>query len=145
MEITNQARLSFSGVDILEVKFSAKKPFVGNDEINVSCTPYALLPKEQANTFHIIMDVEVSCESYFELSLKAVGLFKLSEDINETLKKQFVNINAVAIMFPYVRAFVSTFSSNTGSITGSLTLPTQFFRGNLEIIDENEIEEQEEL
>lgn len=145
MEVTNQPRLAFEGVDILEVRFSVRRPFSGNEEINVSCTPFAVLPKEKKNSFHIIMDVEVSSDEYFDLSIKAIGMFKLSEDINEALKKQFVNINSVAIMFPYVRAFVSTFSSNTGSITGSLTLPTQFFRGNLEIIDENEIEQQEEL
>lgn len=135
MEITNQPRLAFEGVDIVEVNFFAKKPFSGNDKIDVSCNPFAILPKDKKDTFHIVMEVKVSSDSYFDLSLKAIGTFKLSIDINETLKKQLVNINAVAIMFPYVRAFVSTFSANTGSITGSLTLPAQFFRGNLDIID----------
>lgn len=140
MEITNQPRLTFEGVDILEVNYSSKKRFSGKDEINVSCSPYAILPKDKKNTFYIIMDVKVSSDDYFDLSLKAIGMFKLSEDINETLKKQLVNINAVAIMFPYVRAFISTFSANTGSIIGSLTLPAQFFRGNLDIFNENNLE-----
>lgn len=138
MEIIKQPRLAFEGVDILEVNFYAIKPFKSDEKIDVSCTPFAILPKGKKNIFHIIMDVKVSCASYFELSLKAIGTFKLNVDINDTLKKQFVNINAVAIMFPYVRAFVSTFSANTGRITGCLTLPAQFFRGNLDIIDENE-------
>lgn len=35
MEVTKQARLTFENVDILEVKFSIRKPFSGNHEVNM--------------------------------------------------------------------------------------------------------------
>ncbi len=44
-------------------------------------------------------------------------------------------------MFPYVRAFVTTLTSNLGNVTGSLTIPTQFFHGELPEIGQDSIEE----
>jgi len=34
-------------------------------------------------------------------------------------------------MFPYVRSFITTLTSNLGDVTGSLVIPTQFFQGDL--------------
>jgi preprotein translocase subunit SecB len=48
------------------------------------------------------------------------------------LKKVFVDINAPAIMFPYVRAFITTLTTNLGNVTSPLIIPTQFFKGELE-------------
>jgi len=52
--------------------------------------------------------------------------------IYKNLKKVFVNINAPAIMFPYVRAFITTLTTNLGNVTSPLIIPTQFFKGELE-------------
>lgn len=80
------------------------------------------------------MDIVVSNESYFSLSLRAIGRFKLSEDITEDIKEKFLTANAPAIMFPYIRSFISTFTANLGDVVGVLTIPPQFFNGNIPII-----------
>jgi preprotein translocase subunit SecB len=35
-------------------------------------------------------------------------------------------------MFPYVRAFITTLTTNLGNVTNPLIIPTQFFKGELE-------------
>lgn len=53
-------------------------------------------------------------------------------ELVQNLKKSFVNTNAPAIMFPYVRAFIAMLTSNLGNVTGALNIPPQFFKGDLE-------------
>ena len=134
MEVTNQPRLSFQGVDIVNVSFNSISPPDESLNINLSCVPKVYFPVESKNRFNIVMDIKIVDEKYFELSLKAVGKFELSEDLTDELKKTFVNSNAPAIMFPYIRAFVTTFTSNLGKTIGTLWLPAQFFKGDLEEI-----------
>ena len=131
MKVGNQIKLSFGGVNILNMDFSSKKPYEGG-EINVECTPFAFFPKDKKDLFQILMEVSVSCEEFFSLSLKALGLFKINEDVDDDTKKIFINTNSAAIMYPYVRAFVSTFTINAG--IGSIIIPPQFFSGELEVL-----------
>lgn len=73
------------------------------------------------------------CKDFFDINITALGQFELSKDILEHHRKDmFVSINAPAIMFPYVRAFITTLTSNVGSVMGSVTLPPQVFSGGLE-------------
>ncbi len=83
------------------------------------------------------MEVDVIRENYFHLNLFAVGTFQISNipDENINLRSNFVNANAPAIMFPYIRAFISTLTSNVGAAAVPITLPTQFFKGDLEVIE----------
>ncbi len=46
-----------------------------------------------------------------------------------------MHINAPAIMFPYVRAFLSTITSSFGKATGTIIIPAQTFTGELDIIN----------
>jgi preprotein translocase subunit SecB len=77
------------------------------------------------------MDFDLKSKDCFELALRAVGNFELEQDIDEKLKKSFVNANAPAIMFPYVRSFITTLTSNLGNVIGPLLIPIQFFQGEL--------------
>jgi preprotein translocase subunit SecB len=78
------------------------------------------------------MDVSLKCKEHFDLTLVAFGHFELDVEIEEPQKKVFVNLNAPAIMFPYVRSFITTLTSNLGTITVPIILPTQFFHGEME-------------
>jgi len=126
MEVGTQAKLSFKGVDILNVNFNAIAPFREDVSIVVACNPKVFYPKEENNIFKILMDVDVKDERYFVLNLRAIG------HIPADLTKNFVNVNAPAIMFPYVRSFITTLTANLGNTTGTLVIPPQFFKGDLE-------------
>jgi preprotein translocase subunit SecB len=62
----------------------------------------------------------------------AVGNFEISSDeVTEEIRKTLINANATAIMFPYIRAFIATFTANLGHTTGAIDIPTKFFKGNI--------------
>ena len=132
MEIANQPNLMFHGVDFVNIKFDTLKQYDNKSGIDLNIEPKVFYPKENDLIFKIIMDITLLSEDFFNLNIVAVGTFELDKNFDETdLKKIFINTNAPAIMFPYVRAFITTLTSNLGNVTGALTIPTQFFQGDL--------------
>lgn len=138
MEINEQPKLRFVGVDILNIQFTSHAPAsnVEKKNINVNCVPKVFFPDESSSLFHVIMDLELNSEKLFDLSLRAVGTFELNQRITDELKQTFINVNAPAIMFPYVRSFITTLTANMGQAVGPLVMPTQFFHGTLEELKE---------
>lgn len=134
MEISKQIQLKFHGVDFPVVNLNSEKPFVhdAGNNISINISPKVFYPKDQPEFFKIIQEIKLSSDKYFNLFIVAVGTFEVKADIDEKIKKSFVNINAPAIMFPYIRAFIATLTTNLGNVTGTLTIPTQFFKGELE-------------
>jgi len=141
MEIEDQIKLRFHGVDIIKVDFTSFQPIRNsNPELNIAVDAKVFYPKEIPKIFNIWMDVHILAKEYFNISLIALGTFELNADPSDdpSLKKRFININAPAIMFPYIRSFVTTFTASLGNITGAVIIPTKFFKGDLEeIIVEN--------
>lgn len=132
MEINTQTKLLFHGVDVLNVYFNVLASRTPNLEIDINCHPTVFYPENSPNEFKIVMDVELKAVDCFDLTLRAIGNFEFENQITEDLKKVFINANAPAIMFPYIRAFVSTLTSNLGNFVGPIIIPTQFFKGELE-------------
>jgi preprotein translocase subunit SecB len=62
----------------------------------------------------------------FRLAVEAMAYFESKEPIDEAFKKSaFVKQNSPAMAFPYLRAFVSTFTTNAG--VNPIVLPTYNF------------------
>jgi len=138
MDVKEQIKLNFKGVDIFNVKFSSETPLIKGVDIHLDISPKVFYPNDSSLDFKIIFEVTLTAKEYFELKLKAVGHFSFEKNIEDAVKKSFVNANAPAIMFPYIRSFITTFSSNLGNATGAILLPPHFFSGQLEeIIQEN--------
>jgi len=144
MQIEQQTKLKFIGVDIIHVNFSTLQPYDPSIKINIDIKPRIFLPKDALNNFNVLMDVTLKCDTYFDLSVTAMGSFEIEGELSEDIRTKFINVNTPAIMFPYVRAFISTLTSNLGTPTGTLIIPTQFFKGDLEIINENDLSKKEE-
>jgi preprotein translocase subunit SecB len=134
MEVSNQVKLKFHGVDILNVQFKAIDIPKDGMDIDINCVPRVFYPEGDRHAFRILMEVTIKDERYFALSVNAVGNFELSMELNDDLRKQFVNVNAPAIMFPYLRSFITTLTANMGRTVGTLIIPTQFFKGEIEEI-----------
>jgi preprotein translocase subunit SecB len=132
MEVYHQPKLRFHGVDFIHIKFSTERQYDGSSSIDLNIEPKVFYPKDSKLIFKIFMDVSVHCEGFFNLNLVGIGTFEFDKDFeDDKLKKTFVNANAPAIMFPYVRSFVTTLTTNLGNVTGPLVIPTQFFQGDL--------------
>lgn len=138
MEVNTQPKLSFHGVDIIDVTFKAKAPRGKQMDVKVECDPMIFLNRKKKNVFHVAMDVNISNDDYFSLSLKAVGKFRLNIDITDEIKEKFLTVNAPAIMFPYIRSFITTFTASLGDVVGTLIIPPQFFKGSIPIFDDED-------
>jgi len=72
---------------------------------------------DPATSFHIILSLELFFpEIKFKLNVDLLGLFTsqvVSVD-EEFMKSPFVKVNAPAILYPYLRAFVSSFMATAG-------------------------------
>src|SRR5690625_2455599 len=56
----------------------------------------------------------------FSLKINMTGIFEL-DDIHESERESFAEVNAVAILFPYIRSLISTITANVN--VPSLILP----------------------
>jgi preprotein translocase subunit SecB len=143
MDIKKQSRLKFKGVDILNVDYKALQPFEQTkSKLKTNITPKIFFPKDILNSFQVVMNVEIIAENSFNLKVLAVGNFEFGGNVSVENRKTFSSANATAIMFPYIRAFISTLTSNLGSVTGTIILPTQFFKGELEEFKPDEKKEE---
>jgi len=132
MEVSNQPRLMFHGVDFVNIKFDTYQQYDNNTGIDLIIEPKVFYPENEKTFFRIFMEVSIKCKDFFDLNVVGIGNFEFDKEFDdEDLKKTFVNANAPAIMFPYVRSFITTLTSNLGNVTGTLTIPTQFFQGDL--------------
>jgi len=137
MNISDQPKLLFHGIEIVRTNYYSEKKYHKDIEtpIDLSVNPKVFYPKDNVKDFSIIMEVNIRVEKYFNLEVAAVGYFELNGEITPEIKLNFINTNAPAIMFPYLRSFISTFTSNIGINSGTLIIPPQFFSGNLETLE----------
>ena len=76
------------------------------------------------NQFHLELNVDVQEETgKFNLSVKAISIFEFDPAANlEEYKSSLFVVNAPAIAFPYVRAYIANLTAQSGLFT--VTLPT---------------------
>ncbi|MCC7467226.1 MAG: protein-export chaperone SecB [Saprospiraceae bacterium] len=70
-----------------------------------------------SNRFDILFEVELKSKKtkLFKLKIKALAHFEASEKITESFSTSpLARINAPAIAFPYIRAFISNLTLNAG-------------------------------
>lgn len=135
MDVQAQPRLGFLGFDVIKADFKSQKPFEGTEDVDISVNARVYYPSDSDTMFSILMDVSVGVQDVVSLDVQGIGSFEVrGEDIDTEKRKLFVNVNAPAIVFPYMRAFIATLTANCGKSIIPLTIPTQFFKGDLEEI-----------
>lgn len=136
-----QAAITFIKYHAYDIKF------VSTDEYNeASPNNFAInlgfvskFKEELPNVFRIDFNLNIKNESgSFELIVNFAATFESSMPINaDFLKSDFVKINAPAIAFPYMRAFISTFTLNAGY--APVILPTFNFQKIVQDQDNEEL------
>lgn len=90
-----------------------------DQEINIEITPSGI---KEGNLFKLTLDTKVKNESgTLNINVVMIGEFEFKDISEEKLGAYFV-LNAPAIMFPYIRSYISTLSSLSGIPT--IILPT---------------------
>ena len=116
MKLIPQRILAFEGYKIIhsELKIDSKKYTEGDDkyELSLAVTPEFL----SDNEFDVLLAFTASNKNKtMTISISVIAHFKSSDKLTQDFKdSDFMKVNVPAIVFPYVRAFVSTISANAG-------------------------------
>ena len=71
-------------------------------------------PEEKKESFGIAFNIEIK-DKRFDLTLEALFMFSVDSQITEEFKlSDFPKINAPAIAFPYLRAYISNLTLQSG-------------------------------
>lgn len=139
MEVKPQAFLKFHGVDFQQVNFLAIGVVPPEDKhIEMDITPSVYFPEYSNSIFHVLFNISLSSDKFFNLNIAAIGKFEILGEPTDEMKNNFVHISSAPIMFPYVRAFISTLTANLGKVPGAINIPPYFFSGNMQVIKKKE-------
>ena len=134
----NKASFRFSKFTILESYFQMTDS--SDFEINIKVNPTGRLSKNN-KTFLLEQQVEVSDENNkFKINIRTSAQFDFDEVLDDEKSFSFFIINAPAIVFPYIRAYISNMTALSGLST--ITLPTlnlsemsKVLKDNIEIVE----------
>lgn len=114
-----KSQLNF--VNFVVPNFLFEKVQVDQPENIFEVIPQAVISRKNKQ-FHINIDLKIfDPENDFNLKMLCVGIFEYDTE-DEQLLLNFLSVNGPAIVFPYIRSFVSSFTSLSGFDT--ITLPT---------------------
>ena len=111
----------------------------GEFQIDINFAPKGYILKA-LNQFHLEMSVTIKEKTdKFNIQITAVGYFEFDEGANiEAYKSKYFTTNAPAILYPYIRAYVSTLTSQAGVF--NVLLPTYNLTPLADILTANTIE-----
>lgn len=116
--VQNKIRLidfAVKEINMNVIDFSVKNV---TDELLIKIDLNTSFSKKTSNIYAIKFALHLlnaDKEENFDLKIKAVGVFRTEEKITKDFKtSDFVKINSPAIVFPYLRSFVTTLISNAG-------------------------------
>lgn len=91
--------------------------------------------KKSDNEFKLYLNMMIENEDCnFQCEIKSLGLFLIDTN-NEDFIKNYLYTNAPALIFPYLRAYISTLTTQSG--IDSIVLPTM----NLSMIVQNDFKD----
>lgn len=89
------------------------------------------LYNESKSLFKLVMSVDIKDNNgNINISAKTEGVFEFDSDLNEQQKSSFFDVNAPAILFPYIRAYISALTSLSGF--SPIVIPTINFAASTE-------------
>ena len=106
-------------------------------ELKIRFEPKGVIDNE-TNTFSLTMKVFINDKNgHLKINVEIEGQFKLNNREDSKIE-DFLYLNAPAILFPYVRAYINTLTALSGN--RSVVLPTLNLSGLRENLKNNTIE-----
>jgi preprotein translocase subunit SecB len=111
--MSNPATLTFVRFEVVKVLFDKTQWIDGTFDVNI--THSLRIDLDNANHFfsEIIVTVKQK-DSSFDLNVLSFGEFMISGDIDEIVYKNYTEISAPSIIYPYLRAFISSLTLLSG-------------------------------
>ena len=129
LKMETQSGLSFVKFDITKFLFDRgdEQKTMGKYNIKVDCN--CSINNDNQNLFisTFIIDITDQEEKLFSFQIKALGYFEILGTIDESVRKNFMNISAPAIVYPYIRSFISNTLLQSGM--QPIMLPPMNFAG----------------
>jgi len=106
--------LLFLGFEINRIVFE-KPPLFIEGEFKLDVQHVTHVSNENKNDFACDFIVTISnVENKFNLQVQAFSHFKIEGEVTEIVYKNYTTVNAPAIAYPYLRAFISNMVIQTG-------------------------------
>jgi preprotein translocase subunit SecB len=140
MNEINKSDFRFIGYKILKTEINLPRNDVNVEEVNININPSGKLHE---NRFDLILIVNISdTNKNISIEIEAIGYFEFKNKIQKDSLPAYFTVNAPALLFPYIRAYISLISSLSG--TDPIILPTlnltslkEALRDNIEELDDN--------
>lgn len=117
-----KAKFQFEGYRIDKSTFKRSPGEIGKS-ISIQFNPRAKFDS-QSNLYELTLGLLIKDVSeVLEIEIETVGNFKLEKDCDDFEMKNYFSINAPAILFPYIRAYIATLTTLSGYLN-PITLPT---------------------
>lgn len=101
-------------------KFSIERNPVKQGEVEFDIKPSGLIDRSK-RIFQLTLEIRVKDKNLsFDIIMTAFGMFKFKNDTDESTLSNYFYTNAPAIIFPYIRAYVSSISALSGLHTVNL-------------------------
>ena len=110
-------QIRFNNIQFTELDYKVKTSDKNiTHELETSVGVGSIFSEDDKKSFIIAFDCNLQSKSKkFKLKLKALAQFSTQNDIDDDFRNSsFIDINAPAIAFPYVRAFISNLTLNSG-------------------------------
>lgn len=107
------SKFQFNGFKIIRTEIERKNN-PPSEQISLGLLPKGVINKKEGN-FQLYLDVKIEDENKsFFIEIKSVAnyLFEKSENLDNL--SNYFYINAPALLFPYIRAYISTLTNLSG-------------------------------
>ncbi len=112
-QIQPKSPFRFDSFVITESHF-VREPKEKIGELEVKIEPRAVIDKEK-RVFTLVLEVHAYEENgRFDAKVTAIGFFDFKNDISKDHLSSYFYTNAPAILFPYIRAHISTLTALSG-------------------------------
>ena len=117
-----EAQFRFVNYRITESVIKLNPEVEPNDELEVNFEQ-TIGVHDTENRMRLLLNTSIKDKNNaLSIAVKAEGFFEFDEGLDEDMKDGFFNANAPAILFPYIRAYISTLSTLSG--IKPIVLPT---------------------
>ena len=110
-------QIKFNHIQFTQIEYKANTYDKSiTNELETSLGIKSMFSDEKKNDFAISFDLLLKNKSKeFKLKLTAIAHFSTSDEIDSDFRQSpFIEVNAPAIAFPYVRTFISNLTLNSG-------------------------------
>jgi preprotein translocase subunit SecB len=110
-----QPKLQFKGFEITKIVLD-RDPSVKSGNFDVDIQHIAQPQEDNKNKIKTVFIITINSKAQplFNFQVQAIGDFEIIGEADDKIYNNFINISAPSIVYPYIRAFISTTMLQSG-------------------------------